>query len=74
MLDQIAIAVTGVIAVWLSQDTRAHWRKWACVFGLAGQPFWFYATWTAEQYGIFVLCLLYTYSWARGVRNLRRGK
>ena len=68
-MDQLVIALTGAVAVWLSQDKRAARRKWACIFGLAGQPFWFYATWTAEQYGIFVSCLLYTYSWASGVKN-----
>lgn len=67
--DQIAIALTGAIAVWLSQDARAGWRKWACIFGLCGQPFWFYATWTAAQYGIFALCFIYTWAWFRGFRH-----
>jgi hypothetical protein len=66
-LDQIGIALSGVIAVWLSQDERESWRRWACIFGMLGQPFWFYATWKAEQWGIFALCTLYTYAWARGV-------
>jgi len=66
-LDQIGIALSGVIAVWLTQDKRESWRLWACVFGMLGQPFWFYATWKAEQWGIFALCTLYTYAWARGV-------
>src|SRR4029453_5429876 len=66
-LEQIAIALTGVIAVWLTQDKREDWRRWACIFGMLGQPFWFYAAWKAEQWGIFALCMLYTYAWARGV-------
>ena len=66
-LDQIGIALSGVIAVWLTQDKRENWRRWACVFGMLGQPFWFYATWKAEQWGIFALCALYAYAWARGV-------
>jgi len=65
--DQIGIALTGVTAVWLSQDERLSWRRWACIFGMLGQPFWFYATWKAEQWGIFILCALYTYSWGRGL-------
>lgn len=36
---------------------------------LWSQPFWFYATWKAEQWGIFALCFFYTYSWARGLRQ-----
>jgi hypothetical protein len=66
-LDQIGIALSGVIAVGLSQDKRESWRRWACVFGMLGQPFWFYAAWKAEQWGIFALCALYTYAWARGL-------
>ena len=66
-LDQIAIAFSGVVAVWLTQDKRESWRRWACIFGMLGQPFWFYAAWKAEQWGIFALCTLYTYAWARGL-------
>ena len=66
-MDQIGIALSGVIAVWLTQDKRDNWRRWACIFGMLGQPFWFYAAWSAGQWGIFALCALYTYAWARGV-------
>ena len=67
MIEQIGIACTGLVAVWLSQDSRDHWRRWACILGLLGQPFWFYATFKAAQWGIFMLNFLYAYSWARGV-------
>src|SRR5262245_29182664 len=66
-LDQIGIALCGVVAVWLTQDKREGWRRWACIFGMLGQPFWFYAAWSAEQWGIFALCMLYAYAWARGL-------
>lgn len=68
MIEQIGIALTGVTAIYLSQDKRENVRKWACIFGLIGQPFWFYSSWTAEQYGIFALCFLYTFAWARGFK------
>lgn len=68
-LAQIAIAVFGVTAVWLSQDPRIERQKYACIFGLAGQPAWFYAAWAAEQWGIFALCFLYSFSWLRGFRQ-----
>ena len=68
-MEQVAIAMTGVVAIWLSQDARAGWRRWACIFGIAGQPFWFYAAYTAEQWGIFALCFLYSYAWLKGIRN-----
>ena len=28
-LDQIGITLSGVIAIWLTQDKRAAWRRWA---------------------------------------------
>jgi hypothetical protein len=68
-MEQLVIAFTGVIAIWLSQDQREAWRRWACIFGLAGQPFWFYAAWKAGQYGILALCFFYAWSWFRGVRT-----
>lgn len=69
MIEQLGIAVFGVAAVFLSQDHRESWRRWACIMGLLGQPFWFYATWKADQWGILALCFIYALSWARGVRT-----
>lgn len=69
MIEQIGIAICGVSAVFLSQDARESWRKWACIFGLIGQPFWFWTTYTHEQWGIFALCFVYAYSWSRGVKT-----
>jgi hypothetical protein len=68
ILTQIGIAICGVTAVWLSQDTRTSWRRWSSVFGLAGQPFWIVETISAHQWGILALCALYTWSWWRGFR------
>lgn len=67
-MEQIGIALTGVVAIWLSQDVRDSVRKYACLFGMAGQPFWFYSAYTAEQWGIFALCTLYTWAWWKGIR------
>lgn len=69
MIAQIAIAIFGVAAVWLSQSPRLHEQRWAGVFGLISQPFWFYATWTAGQWGMFALCFVFTWAWARGVHT-----
>lgn len=68
-LDQLGIALTGVTAIWLSQDPRETVRRWSSVLGLLGQPFWFWAAYKAAQWGIFGLCFLYTWSWARGFRT-----
>jgi len=68
-MEQVVIAFTGVIAIWLSQQKREEWKKYACLFGMVGQPFWFYSAYSSEQWGIFILCVFYTYSWFTGIRN-----
>lgn len=66
MIEQIAIGVLGLAAVFLSQDDCIERRRYACLCGLAGQPFWLYVTWKAQQWGIFGLSFLYAFSWGRG--------
>lgn len=68
-MDQIALALTGFIAIWLTQDKDESRRKYACLFGLAGQPFWFYSAYTTEQWGIFILCFAYTWAWIKGLKT-----
>lgn len=67
MIDQLGIALCGLIAVALTQDNDPRRRRYACLFGLAGQPFWFYAAWKAQQWGIGFVALLYTLAWSRGI-------
>ena len=43
MMIQIIILLTGAIAIWLTQQPNEKLKKYACIFGLIGQPFWFYA-------------------------------
>lgn len=62
MIEQLVIAATGLTAVALSQAPQERARRWACIFGLAGQPAWLYATWP-DQLGMFVLCVAYTAVW-----------
>jgi len=38
-LDQIGITLSGAVAVWLTQDKRPTWGRWACIFGILAQPF-----------------------------------
>lgn len=68
-MEQIAIALTGGVAIWLANDQREAWRRWACIFGLCGQPFWVYSAYIASQWGILILTGWYTYAWWRGFRT-----
>lgn len=69
MFAQIMIAVFGVTAVWLTQQSNQDLKRYACFFGLLGQPFWVYATYSTEQWGMFILTLCYTYAWYIGLWN-----
>ena len=66
-IDQIVIALTGVLAAWINQDRRHKVRRWAGVLGLVGQPFWLYASGSAAQWGMFACSLGYTVAFVRGV-------
>ena len=66
MIEQLAIALTGVTAIVLVQLKNERLSRFACLFGLAGQPFWFYSAYQAEQWGVFGLCVLYTAAWGHG--------
>lgn len=68
-ITQIIILLTGGIAIWLVNDPREGWQRHACLFGLAGQPFWIYSTVSTQQWGMFVLTLFYTLAWFKGFRN-----
>lgn len=63
------ITVFGVSAIFLVNRHEPHIRRWGPVMGIISQPAWFYATWQAEQWGIFALSVFYAYSWAMGVYN-----
>jgi hypothetical protein len=67
VIDQIGIALTGVTAILLSQSKHERLRRYACLFGIAGQPFWIWSAIKAAQWGVLVLTALYTIAWAKGV-------
>lgn len=66
MLIQIVITLTGIAAIWLANDPRESWRRYACLFGLAGQPAWIYTAWESEQWGVVLLTAVYTVAWGKG--------
>ena len=66
---QFWLAACGIISIWASQSATDRVRRWACVFGLTAQPAWLYATWAAEQWGMFALTIAYTIGWMRGINT-----
>lgn len=67
LLANIAIALCGATAVFLSQSVYEERRKWACILGLIGQPAWFYSSYVSGNWGIFAVCFLYLFSWLKGL-------
>lgn len=65
--DQLGIALFGVTAVTLTQIGNKKLARWACIIGMISQPFWLYATHSAEQWGMFFVCILYTIAWGIGI-------
>lgn len=66
MIPQVAIFVLCLGAMFLTNDHRPGWRRWAPALGLASEPFWFWTTYTHHQWGIFASAFFYTAAWARG--------
>lgn len=65
---QAAILILSAAAMWLVSGRSRHGRLgWA--LGLASQPFWLWETWHAAQWGMFLLAVFYTGTWARGLIN-----
>lgn len=69
MIEQTAIAVCGVLSIFMSQAASIGQRRWAPIIGLVAQPFWLYASIKANQYGIAALSLVYAAGWARGIHT-----
>jgi hypothetical protein len=69
VISQIGIALFGVSAVFLVGVRNKRLARWGYVAGVCGQPFWMYATFVAEQWGIFLLTVVYSYCWVNGLRN-----
>lgn len=68
-MTQAAILILSGLAIWLVSHRSAKVRRWGYIAGLAGQPFWLWTTYQAEQWGLVVLSVWYTWAWTRGVFN-----
>lgn len=62
-IAQIGIFIFGVLGIILV----ARKNKWGFVFGLLSQPFWYITSIQNKQWGIVMVSVVYTFSWAYGV-------
>jgi hypothetical protein len=68
MIEQFFIAATELIAMYLMQSNKYSDRKYSSIFGLLGQPFWFYASYTHEQWGSLFIGFFFTALWIRNFK------
>lgn len=69
MIEQWAIGILGTLAIYFSQQRNDNFKRYACLFGLAAQPFWYYTSYNAQQWGILTVSILYTLGWLIGLKN-----
>jgi hypothetical protein len=70
MLDQIGIAVFGLLAVILLTIGRPPWVFWGCVLGLISEPFWLWSALKPEhapQWGVVILVAVYATTYLLGI-------
>ncbi len=68
MLDvvaQIGVSFFGILAIILISRKN----RWGFVFGLMSQPFWFITAFINQQWGVFLLSVIYTCSWLYGIQE-----
>jgi hypothetical protein len=69
MIEQFFIAATELIAMYLMQSNKYTDRKYSSIFGLLGQPFWFYASYTHEQWGSLFIGFFFTALWVKNFKS-----
>lgn len=65
---QIMILVGGTITIFLLAQ-KNKWQRWGYITGLIQEMFWFITTFKAKQWGIFLLCFVYTGCFILGIYN-----
>ena len=66
---QVIIFVTEGLAMWLSQQSKIKWQRYAPIVGLTGEPFWIYDSLIKESWGILGLSVIYTIIWSIGINT-----
>lgn len=69
MIEQALISICGIASIWLSNAPQFGHRKWAPLIGLCAQPFWMYAAYKAQQWGILAMTFIYAAGWIRGIHT-----
>jgi hypothetical protein len=68
LIAQIAITIFSTLAVLLVARLD-KWKKYGYLSGLISEPFWFITAVINMQWGIIILCVVYTIGWGIGTYN-----
>ncbi len=63
IISQTAIFILGASAIILI----AKKNRWGFVIGLLSQPFWFITSYVHQQWGIFLVSIVFMGSWCLGI-------
>lgn len=63
IIAQVGVAIFGISAIVLV----AKKNKWGFVLGLFSQPFWLLTSFINKQWGVFFVCIIYTFTWVFGI-------
>jgi len=66
VISQALLLLSGGSAIWFL-SRKEDWKRWGFIIGILGQPFWLYSSYMNELWGIFLLTIFYTYSFAQGI-------
>jgi hypothetical protein len=68
-IQQAIIMLCSGASIWAFAGTK--YKRLGFIFGLIGQPFWIYTTYSAGQWGMFLVSLWFTGNHVRGLWNHR---
>jgi nicotinamide riboside transporter PnuC len=63
LIANIGVAIFGITAIILV----AKKNKWGFVVGLISQPFWLITSYLHQQWGVFILTVVYVFTWSYGI-------
>jgi hypothetical protein len=69
IVQQIGVLLFSLPAAFLAGSEVHRTRRWAYLFGMLAQPFWFWISVSSGLWGVFALSCFYAFCWARGFYN-----
>lgn len=68
IINEVCYTILTCLAIWLAGRTGPE-RRWCYISGVASTPFWLYAAYYTQEFGLLVTTLFCSYSWATGLFN-----